>query len=63
MLCPPLQQLVQLTRNHPARPNPVELVRLACSNCESTEVCPAVTEFEYDARKRDPQARKRNDQD
>lgn len=64
MLCPTVQHLYQLSITHPTSLiSPAEMVRLACMKCNSTEVCPAVTENEYDARDRGLKARKRNEQD
>jgi hypothetical protein len=64
MLCPTIQNLYQLSISHPTTlVSPADLVRLACMKCGSTEVCPAVTDKEYDARDRQSSARKRYDQE
>lgn len=63
MLCSTIQHLHQLTHANRIELGYIDLIRMACRNCPSIEVCPAVNDEEYSARQRDAETRKKNVQD
>ena len=50
MLCSTLHQLFELCHSQQPQFSPADLIRVACNNCSSTEVCPAMNDDEYNAR-------------
>ena len=53
MVCSTLHQLFELCHTQQRVFSPADMIRVACSNCPSTEVCPAMGDDEYDARRGD----------
>lgn len=51
MICSTLTQLHQLSVSHSGWLSPAQLIRVACTHCQQSEVCPAVGLSEYEARK------------
>jgi hypothetical protein len=51
MICSNLSQLQQLSVAHSGWISPVQVIRVACAHCQQSEVCPAVSLSEYEARK------------
>lgn len=50
MLCPSLYHLNHYLSEKKLPYSPVEMIRVACRNCRSSEVCPAMGVDEYEAR-------------
>ncbi len=53
MICSTLHQLFELCHNQQRVFSPADMIRVACNNCPSTEVCPAMGVDEYEARRVD----------
>lgn len=49
MTCTTLKRLVELFRKHDVDTHDSEIVRVVCHHCERAEVCPAISDAEYDA--------------
>ena len=54
MTCEHLRKLYQLCQTHDLKISSSDVVRVVCSQCEETEVCPSMLTDEYDARQPQP---------
>jgi len=50
MICSTLNQLHQLTIQQPGWISRAQMIRVVCTRCQQSEVCPAVSLSEYEAR-------------